>query len=70
VHTILAIVNALSPLERIRSCPLGLKSHKKLCPLHAELDRDYAATEAVFSNVMVQKLLESSSPIIPLREKK
>jgi Rrf2 family transcriptional regulator, nitric oxide-sensitive transcriptional repressor len=68
--TILDIVNAVSPLERIRTCPLGLKSHKKLCPLHAELDRAYAATEAAFSNVTVQQLLESSSPIIPLREKK
>jgi Rrf2 family protein len=68
--TILDIVNAVSPLERIRTCPLGLKSHKKFCPLHAELDRAYAATEAAFSNVTVQQLLESSSPIIPLREKK
>jgi Rrf2 family transcriptional regulator, nitric oxide-sensitive transcriptional repressor len=66
--TILDIVNAVSPLERIKSCPLGLKSHKKLCPLHAELDRAYAATEAAFANVTVQQLLESSSPIIPLRE--
>ncbi len=68
--TILDIVNAVSPLERIRSCPLGLKSHKKLCPLHAELDRAYAATEAAFSNVTVQQLLESSDPIIPLRDVK
>ena len=35
--TILDVVNAVSPLERIRKCPLGLKSHTKLCPLHQEL---------------------------------
>ena len=68
--TILDIVNAVSPLERIMACPLGLKSHKKLCPLHAELDRAYAATESAFAKVTVEQLLESSNPIIPLREVK
>ena len=37
--TILDVVNAVAPVERIRQCPLGLKSHSELCPLHAELDR-------------------------------
>ena len=44
--TILDVANAVAPLERIRHCPLGLTSHTSLCPLHAELDRVYAATEA------------------------
>ncbi len=39
---ILDVINAVSPLERIRACPLGLKSHQQLCPLHAELDKAYA----------------------------
>ena len=39
--TILDVVNAVSPVERIRHCPLGLSSHTKLCPLHRELDRAY-----------------------------
>jgi Rrf2 family nitric oxide-sensitive transcriptional repressor len=64
---ILDIVDSVSPMERIRSCPLGIKSHKKLCPLHAELDRVYAAAEAAFAGVTVQQLLESADPIIPLR---
>jgi len=66
--TILDIVNAVSPIERIRSCPLGLKSHKKLCPLHAELDRAYAATEKAFGGVTIRQLLESANPIVPLCE--
>jgi len=66
--TILDVVNAVSPLERIRSCPLGLKTHKQLCPLHAELDRAYAATEAAFAGVTIHELVESTSPIIPLCE--
>lgn len=64
--TILDVVNAVSPLERIRRCPLGLASHTHLCPLHAELDKAYAATEAAFAGVTIAELLESTSPIIPL----
>lgn len=64
--TILDVVNAVSPLERIRNCPLGLKSHTKLCPLHQELDRAYAATEAAFAGVTMRELIDSTSPIVPL----
>ena len=66
--TILEIVNAVAPLERIRHCPLGLSSHTRLCPLHAELDRVYAATEAALSRVTIAQLLRSTSSIIPLCE--
>src|SRR5688572_3842238 len=31
--TILDVVNAVAPLERIKKCPLGLPSHTTLCPL-------------------------------------
>lgn len=66
--TILDVVNAVAPLGRITGCPLGLKSHTSLCPLHAELDRAYAATEAAFAAVTIKQLLDSTSPIIPLVE--
>lgn len=66
--TILTIVNAVSPLERIRRCPLGLSSHTKLCPLHAALDQSYARTEAAFAGVTMGALLRSSSSVIPLCE--
>lgn len=66
--TILDIVNAVAPIERIHRCPLGLQSHKRLCPLHAELDRAYAATEKAFGGVTIRQLLESTSPIVPLCE--
>ena len=68
--TILDVVNAIAPLERINGCPLGLKSHTSLCPLHAELDRVYEATEAAFAKVCVKQLLESTSAIMPLCETK
>ncbi|MEZ6055273.1 MAG: Rrf2 family transcriptional regulator [Planctomycetaceae bacterium] len=64
--TILQVVNAVAPLERIHHCPLGLPSHTTLCPLHRELDRAYAATEAAFSRVTIRELLDSSTDVIPL----
>ena len=66
--SILDVINAVDPVERIRSCPLGLKSHTELCPLHAELDKAYAATEKAFRNVNLKQLIESASPIVPLCE--
>lgn len=68
--TILDIVNAVAPIERINACPLGLKSHTKLCPLHKELDQAYAATESAFKKVTIKKLLDSTDPIVPLCETK
>jgi len=66
--TILDVVNAVGKLQRIRSCPLGLKTHTSLCPLHAELDRAYETTESAFAAVTMKQLLESTSSIVPLCE--
>jgi Rrf2 family protein len=68
--TILDVVNAVAPLERIRQCPLGLPSHTRLCPLHKELDKAYAATERAFAKVTISRLLRSSDSIVPLCEVK
>jgi Rrf2 family transcriptional regulator, nitric oxide-sensitive transcriptional repressor len=66
--TILDVVNSVAPLERIRHCPLGLSSHTRLCPLHKELDRVFAATERALARVTIAQLLRSASPILPLCE--
>jgi Rrf2 family protein len=68
--TILDVVNAVAPLERIRHCPLGLTSHTRLCPLHRELDKVYAETEKAFARVNLDQLLRSTSTIVPLCEVK
>ena len=68
--TILDVVNAVDPLERIRYCPLGLSSHTRLCPLHRELDKVYAETEKAFARVNLDQLLRSTSAIVPLCEVK
>jgi Rrf2 family transcriptional regulator, nitric oxide-sensitive transcriptional repressor len=64
--TILDVVNAVAPLERIHHCPLGLPSHTKLCPLHRELDRVYAYAETSLRNVTLAELVRSSNKILPL----
>ena len=68
--TILDVVNAVAPLERIRRCPLGLSSHTRLCPLHQELDKAYAATEKAFAGVSIARLISSTREIVPLCEVK
>jgi Rrf2 family transcriptional regulator, nitric oxide-sensitive transcriptional repressor len=64
--TILDVVNAVEPLQRIRHCPLGLPTHTRLCPLHRELDKVYAATEEALGRVTLAQLLRSTSSIVPL----
>jgi len=66
--TILDVINAVDPIERIRACPLGLKSHTQLCPLHAELDKAYAATEEAFRSVTIGDLIRSTNRVVPLCE--
>ena len=64
--TILDVVKTVEPVQRIEQCPLGLVSHSELCPLHAELDRAYAATEKAFAGVTILDLVNSAKPQLPL----
>ncbi|MEZ6134193.1 MAG: Rrf2 family transcriptional regulator [Pirellulaceae bacterium] len=66
--TILDVINTVEPIARIKKCPLGLKSHTSLCPLHAELDKAYEAMEKAFGGVTIKELVESTSSILPLCE--
>lgn len=68
--TILDVVSAVAPLERIRRCPLGLRTHTSLCPLHKKLDDAYAATEDALAAVTISELIHSTSTIVPLCEVK
>lgn len=66
--TILDVVNAVDPIERIHGCPLGLQSHTSLCPLHQALDRAYATVEDALGKVSVADVLRQPSRIPPLVE--
>src|SRR4051794_16199727 len=47
--SILDVVNAVDPMQRITTCPLGLSAHgKTLCPLHRKLDDALAHVEEAF----------------------
>lgn len=60
------VVNAFGSIDRIRKCPLGLKSHKGLCALHRELDEAYASIEAAFSRVTVAQIVNEPGQYVPL----
>ncbi len=65
--TILDIVNAVDPIQRIKSCPLELKSHgKRLCALHSRMDDSLKSMEAAFASTSLQELLEERNPSQPL----
>jgi Rrf2 family protein len=68
--TILDVVSATAPMERIRRCPLGLRSHTRLCPLHRELDDVYAVAQQSLARVKIAALVRSTSAITPLCEVK
>ena len=65
--TVLEIINAIDPVERIRICPLGLKSHGKcLCPMHKKIDDAMAEIEASFGSSTIRDLLNDPSRSTPL----
>ena len=66
--SILDVVESVAPIPRIRRCPLGLKSHTSLCPLHRELDEAAAATERAFARVTIAQLLNQPHGVPPLCE--
>lgn len=65
--TVLDIVNAVDPLRRITSCPLGDPSHTQLCPLHRCLDNAMAQIEQAFASSTLRDLVEGASAPIGCR---
>ena len=56
--TVYEVVQAVDPIQRITTCPLGLKSHgHNLCPLHRRLDDAVALVEAAFRDSRIVDLL-------------
>lgn len=65
--SVLDVVNAVDPIQRIHSCPLGLKEHGTcLCPLHSGLNEATEKVESTLANLKVTDLLSSASASIPL----
>ena len=67
--TILEVVNAVEPIQRIKTCPLGLKSHGvRLCPLHRRMDDAMATVEAAFGGTTLAEVLNEPTHSPPLCE--
>lgn len=64
---ILEIVQAVDPIQRITSCPLGLAAHgKRLCPLHRRLDNALAEMEKAFAASTLAEILAEPTKSVPL----
>jgi len=58
----LDILNAVSPLRRIESCPLDLESHSsELCPLHRRLDNALGMVEHAFAATTLAEVLSDEN---------
>jgi Rrf2 family protein len=65
--TILEVVNAVEPIQRIRTCPLELAAHGvHLCPLHRRLDNALELFEDAFRNTTLAEVLAEPTTSIPL----
>lgn len=67
--SVLDIINAIDPIERIHTCPLGLEAHGKcLCPMHKRIDDAMAAIEQNFGESTIDDLLNEPTTSHPLCE--
>jgi Rrf2 family nitric oxide-sensitive transcriptional repressor len=61
------VVQAIDPIQRITTCPLGLEGHgSNLCPLHRGLDNATAAVETAFKKMTIHQLLNQPQTNRPL----
>lgn len=66
---ILEVLDAVDPIQRIRTCPLGLKAHgTNLCALHKKLDDATAIIEKTFADTTIAEILARPTASIPLCE--
>ena len=64
---ILDVVQAVDPIKRITTCPLGIASHGAgLCPLHRRLDQAIAQVEQAFAQSTIAELLGEATRSKPL----
>jgi len=55
--SVLDIVQAIDPIQRIQHCPLGHSQHEgQLCPLHRRLDQAVAMVEQAFAGTTIAEL--------------
>ncbi len=69
--SMLDVINAIDPIQRIRCCPLELKNHTTaLCPLHHKLDEAIGMLINQFSGVTMADLISDLGGSMPLCDEK
>ena len=67
VLTILDVINAVDPIQRIKTCPLGLAAHGvRLCALHQRVDNAMSHVEDAFRHSTLADVLADPNPSVPL----
>ena len=65
--SVLEVINAVDPLQRIHHCPLGLPEHEdELCALHRRVDREMQRVEQAFGQTTFAELISEPGPHWPL----
>ncbi|MFT5424367.1 MAG: Rrf2 family nitric oxide-sensitive transcriptional repressor [Phycisphaerales bacterium] len=65
--SLLTIINAIDPIERIECCPLGLSNHgSNLCPLHQALDQAAKGLIEQFEGTTLKDLISDPNSSKPL----
>lgn len=65
--SVLDVINAVDPLQRIRECPLGLPEHRdQLCALHRRVDCELERVEQAFAASTFADLIAEPGPHWPL----
>ncbi len=60
--SLLQVINAIDPVKRIKTCPMGLASHGiKLCVLHMRIDNAMAMIEESFHKTTVDEILNDTN---------
>jgi hypothetical protein len=55
-------LNAVDPIQRIRTCPLMLEQHRHvLCPLHRKMDDALCSIEREFRRTSIADLIDFAS---------
>lgn len=61
--SLLDVVNAVDPIQRIKRCPLGNPQHLKLCPLHRRIDQAIDMIERQFRETTLADLIADARRI-------
>ncbi|MDA1008583.1 MAG: Rrf2 family transcriptional regulator [Planctomycetota bacterium] len=60
--SLLEVINAVDPIVRIKTCPLGIASHgANLCQLHSRMDQAAEGVERCFAGATIADMAQAST---------